>query len=156
MPGQPGSLTVAGGAVWVAGPLSGSVTRIDPASGRVTQTVRVGSGNLGAIASLGGEVLVADSASRALVTLDARTGAVKRRHTLALRPTALAVAAGDVWVASYDDGVVAHDRPGDGEDAADRARRGRAVGAGGGGRRRCGRPTRSTRRSRGSTRWPAR
>ena len=115
MPGQPGSLTVAGGAVWVAGPLSGSVTRIDPASGRVTQTVRVGSGNLGAIASLGGEVLVADSASRALVTLDARTGAVKRRHTLALRPTALAVAAGDVWVASYDDGVVAHIDPATGK-----------------------------------------
>jgi peptide/nickel transport system substrate-binding protein len=115
MPGQPGSLTAAGGAVWVAGPLSGSVTRIDPASGRVTQTVRVGSGNLGAIASLGGEVLVADSASRALVTLDARTGAVKRRHTLALRPTALAVAAGDVWVASYDDGVVAHIDPATGK-----------------------------------------
>jgi ABC-type transport system substrate-binding protein/DNA-binding SARP family transcriptional activator/streptogramin lyase len=111
MPGQPGSLTAAGGAVWVAGPLSGSVTRIDPASGRVTQTVRVGSGNLAAIASLGSEVVVADSASRALVILDARTGAIKRRHTLALRPTALAVAAGDVWVASYDDGVVAHIDP---------------------------------------------
>ena len=115
MPGQPGSLAAAGGAVWVAGPLSGSVTRIDPASGRVTQTVRVGSGE-----PRRDRLARRRGARRRLG--QPRAGHARRahrrrqaRHTLALRPTALAVAAGDVWVASYDDGVVAHIDPATGQ-----------------------------------------
>jgi peptide/nickel transport system substrate-binding protein len=112
--GQPGGLAAGGGAIWAASTIGGAVKRIDPATGSVTQTIPVGSANPGAIAYRADEVWVADTTSRALVVLDARSGATKATYSLDVRPTALATVDGSIWVAAHDDGVIAQVDPGTG------------------------------------------
>jgi peptide/nickel transport system substrate-binding protein len=109
--GQPGGLVAAGDAVWVTSTVGGAVKRIDPSTGHITQSVPVGSANPGAIAYRSGEVWVADTSNRALVVLDARTGAARATHALELRPTAVAAVGDDIWVAAHDEGVVAQIEP---------------------------------------------
>ena len=149
--GSPGARAGAG-SIWVASTLGGAVTRIDPATGHVTQTVPVGAPIPGAIAYRAGEVWVADTARTARSSSSTRaSGAVKATHALELRPTAIAVGAGDVWVADHDDGVVAQVEP-------RRAARCRPCASATGRLRwrrrtaRSGSRTASTRRSRGSIR----
>ena len=153
MPGQPGASPPRGGAVWVAGPLSGSVTRIDPASGRVTQTVR------GRQRQPRRDRLARRRGARRRLG-QPRAG---RRSTRAPAPSS----AGTLARAAPDRARRRRrrrlgrllrrrrgraDRPGVGADAADRARRERAVARWRRRAARCGWPTRSTRRSRASTR----
>ena len=104
--GQPGSLVVADGVVWATSS-DGAAVRIDPASGRITQTVPTGSTNPAATAARPGEVWLADATNRSLIVLDARTGAVKATHALDLRPTAIAAVDDTVWVAAHDEGLIA-------------------------------------------------
>src|SRR6185295_3464104 len=103
---QPGSVATGGGAVWVARTLGGSVSRVDPATGTVTQTVRLGGAHVSDVAFGDGSVWVADSTDHALIEIDPATGSVRRTLTLDLAPTALAVHAGLIWVAGYERGVL--------------------------------------------------
>jgi peptide/nickel transport system substrate-binding protein len=109
--GQPGGLVAGGGAIWVTSTIGGAIKRIDPMTDRVTQTVPVRSANPGAIAYRAGKVWVADTTSRELVVLDARSGAAKATHTLELRPTAIVAVGATVWIAAHDDGVIAQVDP---------------------------------------------
>jgi YVTN family beta-propeller protein len=106
----PGGLVASGGAVWATSTL-GAAVRIDPATGRITQTVAIGSTNLSAIGARPGEVWVADATNRSLVVLDARTGAVKATHPLELRPTGVATVDHTVWVTAHDEGLIAQVDP---------------------------------------------
>ena len=102
-----GAIAVGDGAVWVAGALT--VSRIDPATARVTQTIPM-RGRPSAIAFGAGRVWVVDEAGRTLTRVLPATGARERTVALDDRPTALAVAYGLVWVASNAaDSVTAFD-----------------------------------------------
>ena len=54
MGGEPGSIASGGGAIWVASTVGATVTRIDPATEAVTQTIALPGANPGAIAYGGG------------------------------------------------------------------------------------------------------
>ena len=92
-----GAITVGDGSVWVAGALT--VGRIDAATARVTQTIRM-RGRPSAITFGAGRVWVSDEAGRTLTRVLPATGVRERTVALDDRPTALAVAYGLVWVAS--------------------------------------------------------
>jgi DNA-binding beta-propeller fold protein YncE len=96
------SLAVGGGAVWLANG-SDTLVRIEPATGRVAG-VPVGP-RVEAVASAGGAVWALSSRSASVLRVDARTGRVTDRISIAARsggeapfPVAIAAAAGTVWV----------------------------------------------------------
>jgi hyaluronoglucosaminidase len=98
-------VTIGDGSVWVANPRSGKVLRIDPAKG-VIDEVPVG-GSPGAIVSGGGRIWVADEDGAGITAINARGGAVFRRHIAPhAAPLRLAVGAGAVWVSSATTGSV--------------------------------------------------
>jgi DNA-binding beta-propeller fold protein YncE len=96
---------LAGGAVWVANSAGGTLSRIDPRSGRVDRTVRVARRQVLGLSGAGNHLWAAKTDSPlgdpiALVGVDARTGQVERA---ALRvpggnPVRLAAGGGSVWV----------------------------------------------------------
>ncbi|MHB8681886.1 MAG: Vgb family protein [Acidimicrobiales bacterium] len=92
----PIGVAVDSGAVWVANAQSGTVSRVDPATLRVTATFRVEQGAVNgqagpssagsdpvAVAVFGGLVWVGDAQSGAVVAIDPATGA---QHGAAVRP----------------------------------------------------------------------
>ena len=95
--GEPGSVVSGGGAIWVASTLGGTITRIDPDTDRVTETLRFGGRDLAAVASRGRELWVADATGHSLVV--SKRGAPRRTVPLDLRPSAIALGVGVVWVA---------------------------------------------------------
>lgn len=66
-------------AVWMADSLAGSVTEVDPSSGKVVATFPVGAG-IGALAVGGGYLWAADQRSDTLYRLDPSDGAVRAVH----------------------------------------------------------------------------
>jgi branched-chain amino acid transport system substrate-binding protein len=96
-------LAVAAGSLWIVLP-SGSVARVDPASGRVAATVD-GIGAY-AIASDGRSVWILDS-DGTVKRISPQTNGITARFVLqATGLDSLAVGGGDVWAASSADGVV--------------------------------------------------
>ena len=98
------------GAVWVSGP-EDLLRKIDPGSGRVRATLRLGGVVLGLAEGLGS--LWATTGRDALVRIDPKKARVVKRYRL---PTpnvgAVAVGAGSVWVADPLAGVLWRVRPG--------------------------------------------
>jgi DNA-binding beta-propeller fold protein YncE len=102
----PAGVATGAGAVWIAN-AEGTVSRVDPATGRV-RTIHVGGSPLG-IAVDGDTVWVTDSSTRgeSISAIDATTGKVDDPVFVGRTPTALAVGGGWIWVAnSADDTVV--------------------------------------------------
>lgn len=85
------------GAVWVANNLDGTVSRVEPSRGVVTDTVQVGVAPNG-ITAAGNAIWVTDEAAGTLVRIDPRSG-VPTRRSLGGRPRGLAYADGLLWVA---------------------------------------------------------
>jgi peptide/nickel transport system substrate-binding protein len=107
LPDAPGRLAFGGGALWAATGIGRTVVRIEPATGRITQTIRLGI-EPADVAFSHGELWVADPGDRALLRIDARSGIVRRTIELPARPSAVAIDHDAVWVASHDDGSVLH------------------------------------------------
>lgn len=99
MGGEPGSIVSGDGAIWAASTDAASVTRIDPVTGGVTQTIPLPAVNLGAIAYGAGRLWVADPGARELFEIDPATGSPQQTLSLDLQPSAIAVAGGAIWVA---------------------------------------------------------
>ena len=114
--GDPGGVAIGGGSVWVLG--ARSVTRIDPATGAVTQTIGLGGASAAALAYGEGGLWVGDTTDDTLIQLDPVTGAVRRTVAVDLRPTALAIGAGAIWAADYDGHSVAEVDPRSGRTVA--------------------------------------
>lgn len=95
--GEPGSVVSGGGAIWVASTLGGTIKRIDPDTDTVTETVPLGGRNLAAVAFRGGQLWVAEATGHSLIEIEA--GSLRRTVPLDLRPSAIALGAGVVWVA---------------------------------------------------------
>jgi DNA-binding beta-propeller fold protein YncE len=106
----PAGVAIGGGSVWVANAADGTVTRVDPATGR-RETIRVG-GVPVSIAYGAGRLWVPDSAGQRLRTIDAATGRLDRRPIRVGRePFGVAVGEGMVWVVNTADGTVSRIRP---------------------------------------------
>lgn len=104
----PESIGVGLGAVWVPNAADGTVSRVDPASGRVTATfpvsARTGLTHLDhagvGVAVAGGAVWVTDEYHDRLLRLDPRTGRVTRAIEVAGDPLPIRAASGRLWVAT--------------------------------------------------------
>jgi YVTN family beta-propeller protein len=101
-----GGITGGAGAIWVASTVDATLTRIDPATEAVTQTIPLPGANPGAIAFGAGRLWVADPVARELFEVDPGTGSLRRTLPLDLQPSALAAVDGALWVAGYDSGTI--------------------------------------------------
>ena len=88
-----GAVAAGEGAVWVANPLNGTVTRVDPERGVVTATVAVGAtAEPVALAPAAGAVWVANRQAQTLARIDPERAVVTERLRLGNEPRALAMA----------------------------------------------------------------
>jgi YVTN family beta-propeller protein len=106
---NPTTLAIAGGSVWAG--TGTKLSRIDPKTETVVQTLDLGGATASAVAPGGGVLWVADTADGALIGLDPVRGIPLRTVTLGLRPTSLAVGADAIWAADYDRNTVAEIDP---------------------------------------------
>ena len=87
-----GAVAAGEGAVWVANPLNGTVTRVDPERGVVTATVAVGRDRRAGRAATGdGAVWVANRQAQTLARIDPERAVVTERLRLGNEPRALAM-----------------------------------------------------------------
>ena len=94
----PTGIAFGDGSVWVANSLDGTVSRIDPATNRVTATIPVGEGPDG-IAVGSGAVWVSGEFSEAIARIDPAENRVVERIPIANRPKGLALLEDQVWFA---------------------------------------------------------
>ena len=87
-------------ALWVANPLTGTVSRVDPGRGVVTATVPLGAADEPVALAVGaGGVWVANRRAQTLARIDPERAVVTERFPLGSEPRALAVVDGRLWVA---------------------------------------------------------
>ncbi len=98
------AVAVGEGAVWVANPLSGTVTRVDPARGAVTATISLGAGDEpNALVTGDGAVWVANGHAQTLAKIDPERAVVEEELRLGNEPRALTVVDGQLWAAMAAD-----------------------------------------------------
>jgi virginiamycin B lyase len=107
---RPAYLTAAAGKVWVSNQVDGTVSRIDPATGKVDATVPAGTSpvNLGTLDGPRPEVWVPDDQGNQLTRIDATTAKVVQTLPTGdgSGPAIVAAVAGDVWVSMFEAGEV--------------------------------------------------
>jgi YVTN family beta-propeller protein len=103
--GQANAIGLGEDALWVASYPNNIVRRIDPRTGKVTATIRVGSGPI-AISVAGGAVWVANQNDGSVSRIDPRTNSVIKAISVGAAPSSLAAGAGAVWVANAGDGTI--------------------------------------------------
>jgi hypothetical protein len=92
------------GAVWETGFDDGSLTRVDPATGRIDR-VKLGGAAVGVVVSAG-SVWVAIRDRGMVIRVDPRTLRVLHTTTVGTDPAYLATAGGLIWVVNQTDGTV--------------------------------------------------
>ncbi|HET9286982.1 MAG TPA: protein kinase [Gaiella sp.] len=97
LPFAPRSIAVGEGAVWVTGPMDDVVARLEPTTGRRTQTIEVGRGASG-VAVGDGSVWVTSSLDREVSRIDPTSGEIVARIGIEGAPREVVVGAGGVWV----------------------------------------------------------
>ena len=95
----PAGIAITPAAVWVANSLDLTVSKIDPATGRVTATIGVGDGP-SAIVAAKNAVWVSDEFDATLDRIDPRTDQVTRSVFVGSSPQGLAASPSGVWVAA--------------------------------------------------------
>ena len=103
--GQANAIGLGEGAVWVASYPNDIVRRIDPRNGKVTASIRVGSGPI-AITVAAGAVWVANQNDGSVSRIDPRTNSVIKAISVGAAPSSVAAGAGAVWVANAGDGTI--------------------------------------------------
>lgn len=96
-------------ALWVVNREAGAVSRIDPATSKITQTVAVGPGLCGGLVADFGSVFIPQCGKRAMARIDAKTNAATDPIPTALLETArsFATGVGSVWVIADAKGTLA-------------------------------------------------
>ena len=151
---NPVGLAFGGGALWVANRSDGTVSRIDPATHTVIQTIDVGAAPE-ALTVTAGDVWVANFADDTVSRINIAANKVVDTITVGTRPAAIGSGPSGVWVANSGDNTIQRIDP----SPASRASRSRSATARTGSPStpaRCGSPTGATGPSPGSTRRPAR
>lgn len=100
-------------ALWVVNREAGAISRIDPATNKVTQTVAIGPGLCGGLIADFGSVLVPQCGKKAIARVDAKTNAATDPIPTALLETArsFATGVGSVWVIADAKGTIARIDP---------------------------------------------
>jgi peptide/nickel transport system substrate-binding protein len=98
---SPSDIAAGGGALWVTSADEQTVSRVDPDTGEVRQTIPVGSGPSGVAADDHG-VWVANSLDGTVSRIDPRTNTVVETIPVEGSPVAVAVGPRSVWIASRD------------------------------------------------------
>jgi YVTN family beta-propeller protein len=93
--------------VWVANSLDLTVSKIDPATNRVTATIPVGDGP-GAIVAAQNAIWVSDQFNATLERIDPRAGKVTRSVFVGSSPQGLAVTPSGVWAAAQPFTAASH------------------------------------------------
>jgi peptide/nickel transport system substrate-binding protein len=104
------AIVAGAGALWVASEEAGFVTRLDPRSGRVVESISVGHAP-SALAVGEGAVWVVDRYDGTLARIDPAKNSVAWSLGVGHDPTAVAVGEGAVWVAGGEDATVARVDP---------------------------------------------
>jgi YVTN family beta-propeller protein len=105
------AVVAAGGGSGARGAIAGDgAGAVDPRTGRVEVSVRVGSGPAG-IASSNGRVWVTNAADGTVTRIDAAGGHVDQTIPVGTSPAGIATGAGAVWVANSLDGSVSRIDP---------------------------------------------
>jgi YVTN family beta-propeller protein len=108
--GEPFSVAVGEGGVWVTDKSLGIVSRIDPATNRVTKTIKVGPDAAG-VATGGHAVWVAIPSGGSVARLDPSTNSVVAMIGVGRSPTQVAVGSDAVWVGDFVDNTVSRINP---------------------------------------------
>ena len=108
----PSGIALGKGAVWVANSLDGTVSRIDPGTNTVVQTIDVGNGPAGVVYATG-SVWVANTGDGTITEIDASRGEAGR--TLEIPATELAFGAGTLWASQRSANQVVRLDPGTGK-----------------------------------------
>jgi YVTN family beta-propeller protein len=98
---SPGDVAVGGGSVWVTNTDAHTVSRVDPNTGNVRQTIPVGSGATGLAADDHG-VWVANSLDGTVSRIDPGANSVVQTIPVGSSPATVALTKGSVWVTSED------------------------------------------------------
>ena len=107
---SPIALALGDGALWGIDPVAGVVMRIDPAVGRRTRKIQVGSDPV-ALTTGAGAVWVANAGDNSVSRIDPATNAVVQTIGVGRGPSSIAAGAAAVWVALGDAGAVARIDP---------------------------------------------
>ncbi len=108
--GTPAAIAAGGGAIWIASAGANSVSRLDPKTLEVRQTIEVGNGPSG-IAIGGRAVWVANGLDGTVARIDPRANKVVQTIQVGSGPTAIAYGLGSVWVANRADQTVSRIEP---------------------------------------------
>ena len=100
-----GGITTSADSVWLVVDAQGSLLRIDPATGRVRQTVRVPPGSYNPL-YFGGVVWVTRAAGAELTAVDAASGTVVGSTPTGPNPRFLTAGAGSVFTLNQGDGTL--------------------------------------------------
>jgi YVTN family beta-propeller protein len=107
--GSRSAMAIGLGSIWLAAG-SGPLRRLDPATGRLTGPVRLGSGPKAMV--VGHDAAwVSNSDEDSVTRIDPRTNSVVRSISVGADPVALAVSPDAVWVANSGDGTVSRIDP---------------------------------------------
>jgi YVTN family beta-propeller protein len=104
------AMTIGAGSIWVADHDGGAVRRLDPATGAITATVRLGD-SPSAMVFGHGSAWVANDVEDTVTRIDPRTTSVVRAISVGTDPVALAVGPDAIWVANAGDGTVSRIDP---------------------------------------------
>lgn len=108
---DPAGLAYGGGALWVANRSDGTVSRIDPATHTVIQTIEVGTAPE-ALTVTAGDVWVANFADNTVSRINIAANKVVEIITVGTRPAAIGSGpSGDVWVANSGDNTIQRINP---------------------------------------------
>ncbi|MEO8361859.1 MAG: hypothetical protein ABI672_17625 [Vicinamibacteria bacterium] len=104
-------------AVWIASTTSGLVSRVDPQTNKVTQTVAVAKGQCGGISADFESVFVALCATNQIARIDPKKNGLGEPMAITLSPRAhsFATGVGSVWAISDARGTIARIDPANGE-----------------------------------------
>ncbi len=102
---NPDTVAIGGGSAWIANSDDRTVSRIDPATDKVTATIGVGESPEGVAVSQG-SVWVANLADGTVARIDTATNEVSATINVGRRPNEVAVDQGSVWVTNSGDGTV--------------------------------------------------
>jgi virginiamycin B lyase len=103
--GPEGGITTSGDSVWMATDQAGTLARINPASGRVRQTVHLAAGSYNPRYS-GGVVWVTSIEAGLITAVDAHSGAVLGTTSTGPKPRFLTTGGGAVWTLNQGDGTL--------------------------------------------------
>jgi YVTN family beta-propeller protein len=102
---SPSDVAVGAGSVWITSTDDHTVSRLDPGTGDVHQTIPVGSGASG-IAADNHAVWVANSLDGTVSHIDPKTNSVVQKIAVGSSPTGIELAGDSVWVTTEDDQTI--------------------------------------------------